>query len=392
VERLTTQQARRIALAAQGFNDAVPSTVTARHLRRVLSRTQLLQIDSVNVFARAHVMPVYARLGAWDPALLDTLAYRRRELFEFWGHEASYLPVALHPLLRWRMARNESRIARWGFQADDAFLDELLKRVEDVGPTGAGALRDAPRTRNGSPRKQAMWDWDHVKVGLEFLFSIGRLTTQRRTPGFERIYDLTERVLPADVLALPTPTPLEAHRELLRLSAKAHGVASARALKDYFRLRGAVADQALRDLVDDGALTPVVVAGEKAYLDPSAARPRWVRRHALLSPFDPLVWERTRTERLWGIDYRIEIYTPAAQRKYGYYCLLFLEDEAIRARVDLKSDRRDGALRVMAAWREPETRPSTASALREELQRAAAWQGLDRVVVEPRGDLAGELS
>ena len=387
MERLTTQQARRIALAAQGFNDPVPATVTARHLRRVVGRTQLLQIDSVNVFARAHVMPVYARVGRWDPTLLDTLAFRRRELFEFWGHEASYLPVSLHPLLRWRMARNESRIARWGFQADDAFLDELLRRVEDEGPTGAGGLRDAPRTRNGS-----MWDWDHVKVGLEFLFSIGRLTTRHRTAGFERIYDLTERVLPADVLALPTPTPLEAHRELLRLSAKAHGVATARALKDYFRLRGPVADEALRSLVDEGALEPVVVDGEKAYLDPAAARPRWVRRHALLSPFDPLVWERSRTERLWGIDYRIEIYTPAAQRKYGYYCLLFLQDEAIRARVDLKSDRKAGVLRVMAAWREPETAPSTAAALAGELQRAAAWQGLGQVVVEPRGDLAADLA
>jgi len=386
VERLSTQQARRIALAAQGFNDPAPAAVTARHLRRVLARTQLLQIDSVNVFARAHVMPVYARLGAWDPALLDTLAFRRRELFEFWGHEASYLPVGLHPLLRWRMARNESRVARWGFRADDAFLDALLKRVEDGGPTGAGALRDAPRTRNGS-----MWDWDHIKVGLEFLFSIGRLTTRHRTSGFERIYDLTERVLPAAVLDQPTPTPLEAQRELLRLSARAHGVASARALKDYFRLRGPVSDQALRDLVDAHELVPVEVAGEKAYLDPSAARPRWVRRHALLSPFDPLVWERTRTERLWGSDYSIEIYTPAAKRKYGYYCLLFLEDEAVRARVDLKSDRKESALRVMAAWREPETRPSTAGALRAELERAAAWQGLERVVVEQRGDLAAEL-
>lgn len=387
MERMTTQQARRTALAAQGFNDPVPTTVTARHVRRVLGRTQLLQIDSVNVFARAHVMPVYARVGAWDPALLDTLAFRRRELFEFWGHEASYLPVGLHPLLRWRMARNESRIARWGFQADDTFLEELLKRVEQDGPTGAGALRDAPRTRTGT-----MWDWDHVKVGLEFLFSIGRLTTRHRTAGFERIYDLTERVLPAAVLSAPTPTPLEAHRELLRLSAKAHGVASARALKDYFRLRGPVSDEALRDLVDSSELLPVTVEGERAYLDPAAARPRWVRRHALLSPFDPLVWERTRTERLWGTDYRIEIYTPAAKRTYGYYCLLFLEDEAIRARVDLKSDRKDGVLRVMAAWRELETQASTAAALAAELRRAAAWQGLDRVVIEPRGDLARDLA
>ena len=284
------------------------------------------------------------------------------------------------------MARNESRIARWGFQADDALLDELLKRVEQDGPTGAGALRDGPRTRNG-----AMWDWDHIKVGLEYLFSIGRLTTRHRTAGFERIYDLTERVLPAAVLNAATPTAHEAHRELLRLSAQAHGVATARSLKDYFRLRGSVADTALRELVDEGALVPVVVDGEKALLDPAAARPRWVRRQALLSPFDPLVWERYRTERLWGVDYRIEIYTPAPKRVYGYYSLLFLQDEAIRARVDLKADRKAGVLRVMSAWREPETRPETAACLAAELGQAAQWQGLEDVVVEDRGDLAVEL-
>ncbi|MCU1601767.1 MAG: hypothetical protein JWO22_2476 [Frankiales bacterium] len=387
MERLTTRQARRIALAAQGFNDALPPAVTARHLRRVVERTQLLQIDSVNVFARAHTMPVFARVGSWDIGLLDSYAFRRRQLFEFWGHEASFLPVELHPLLRWRMARNESRIARWGFETNDAVLDELLKRVEEGGPTGAGALRDGPRARNGT-----MWDWDHVKVGLEFLFSIGRLTTRHRTTGFERIYDLTERVLPAAVLDLPTPSLLDAHRALLALSAKAHGVATARSLKDYFRLRGPVSDEELRSLVDEGALVPVTVDGDKAYLDPTAARPRWVRRAALLSPFDPLVWERARTERLWGVDYRIEIYTPAAKRVYGYYCLLFLHDEAIRARVDLKSDRKAGVLRVMTAWKEPEWSPESLAALTVELQRAAAWQGLGAVVVEDRGDLARDLA
>jgi uncharacterized protein YcaQ len=269
VERLTRQQSRRIALAAQGFTEAQPATVTARHVRRVLNRTHLLQIDSVNVFARAHVMPVFARVGPWDTGLLDRLAFSSRELFEFWGHEASYLPVSLHPLLRWRMARNESRVARWGFTADDRFLEELLARVEEVGPTGAGALRAGPRARNGT-----MWDWDHIKVGLEFLFSVGRLTTRHRTPGFERIYDLTERVLPPEVLALPTPTVEEAHRALLLLGARAHGVATPRSLKDYFRLRGPVADAALRDLVAEGALLPVLVEGEKALLHPAAARPR----------------------------------------------------------------------------------------------------------------------
>jgi uncharacterized protein YcaQ len=238
-----------------------------------------------------------------------------------------------------------------------------------------------------------MWDWDHIKVGLEFLFSIGRLTTRHRTAGFERIYDLTERVLPAAVLDAPTPSVGEAHRELLLLSAQAHGVATARSLKDYFRLRGPVADAALRDLVAEGSLLAVSVEGQPAYLWPDAAVPRRVRRSALLSPFDPLVWERTRSERLFGFTYRIEIYVPAPKRVYGYYVLPFLHDEAIAARVDLKSDRKAGVLRVLASWLEPgHDGASVAPALAKELRRAAEWQGLDDVVVEPRGSLAEVLS
>jgi uncharacterized protein YcaQ len=238
-----------------------------------------------------------------------------------------------------------------------------------------------------------MWDWDHIKVGLEFLFSIGRLTTRDRTSGFERIYDLTERVLPADVLAAPTPSVEEAHRELLRLSAQAHGVAGARSLKDYFRLRGPIADAALRSLVDDGSLLPVTVDGQPAYLWPGAAVPRRVPRSALLSPFDPLVWERTRSERLFGFTYRIEIYVPAPKRVYGYYVLPFLHDEAIAARVDLKADRKAGVLRVLASWLEAgHDAGAVATALATELRRAADWQGLTDVVIEPRGDLAKVLS
>lgn len=354
----------------------------------MLGRTKLLQIDSVNVFQRAHYLPAFSRLGSYDLGLVDRLAYRDRELFEYWGHEASLLPVELQPLMRWRMTRNESRIARWGFRADDAFLDELLRRVELGGPTGAGALRDGPRASTGG-----MWNWDQVKVGLEFLFSIGRLTTRTRTPGFERIYDLTERVLPAAVLDTPTPTVEDAHRELLRLSARAHGVASARSLKDYFRLRGPVADAALLSLVDEGSLLPVTVDGQPAYLSPDAAVPRRVRRSALLSPFDPLVWERTRSERLFGFSYRIEIYVPAPKRVYGYYVLPFLHDEAIVARVDLKADRKAGVLRVLASWVEPgHDEGEVATALADELRRAAQWQGLADIVVEPRGDLARALS
>jgi uncharacterized protein YcaQ len=394
VEHLSLRQARRVALAAQGFADPLPSgRVTARHLHRVLSRTQLLQIDSVNVFARAHHMPVYSRLGAWDPALLDDVAFRRREVFEYWGHMASYLPVRLQPLLRWRMARAREHEEGWGrvvalSRERPDFVAEVLRRVEAEGPVSAGQLRE--ETAQLSP----WWGWDDMKLALEYLFWSGRVAISRRTSGFERVYDVPERVLPAAVLAEPTPEPDEARRELVRLSARALGVATERDLRDYFRLTPADGRAAVDALVEEGALEPVTVDGWKAtaYLEPSAARPRWVRRSALLSPFDPLVWERARTQRLWGVDYRIEIYVPAPKRVYGYYCLLFLQEEQITARVDLKSDRKDGVLRVAAAWVEPGCLPgSTAEALALELRRAADWQGLGEVVVEDRGDLAREL-
>jgi uncharacterized protein YcaQ len=394
VEHLSLRQARRVALAAQGFADPLPSgKVTARHLHRVLSRTQLLQIDSVNVFARAHHMPVYSRLGAWDPALLDDVAFRRREVFEYWGHMASYLPVRLQPLLRWRMARAQAHEEGWGSvvrlnKERPDFVAEVLRRVEAEGPVSAGQLRE--ETAQLGP----WWGWDEVKLALEYLFWSGSVAISRRTSGFERVYDIPERVLPAAVLAEPTPDPDAARRELVRLSARSLGVATERDLRDYFRLTPADGRVAVESLVEEGALVPVTVEGWKnaAYLDPAAARPRWVRRTALLSPFDPLVWERARTQRLWGVDYRIEIYVPAPKRVYGYYCLLFLQDEAITGRVDLKSDRKDGVLRVAAAWVEPGCVPgSTAEALALELRRAADWQGLGEVVVEDRGDLAREL-
>ena len=390
MERLTTRQARRIALAAQGFADPVPAgRVTARHLLRVLGRTRVLQIDSVSVFARAHLMPVYSRVGAWDPALLDDVAFRRRELFEYWGHEASFLPVDLHPLFRWRMERARTLEEGWGgmlrvFRERPGFVENLLRRVRDEGPLPASALRDAPKG------KAAWWGWDDVKKGLEWLFWSGQVSTARRTTGFEKVYDVTERVVPARVLEAATPSREDAQRELVRLAATAHGVGTQRDLRDYWRLRPADSRAAVESLVEAGELVPVQVEGwlDEAYLSPAAARPRWVRRSALLSPFDPLVWERSRTLRLWGVDYRIEIYVPADKRVYGYYCLLLLEDEAITARVDLKADRKAGVLRVAAAWGEPDRRPSTPEVLAAELRRAADWQGLGEVLVEDRGDLA----
>ncbi len=401
MERVSRRVARRIALAACGFGEPRPTgRPDRRHLRRVLRRTALLQMDSVNVFERAHYLPVFSRLGAYPTSLVDRAAYTDRELFEYWGHEASLLPVAMHPLLRWRMAAAARGEEGWGRIRGIALeqpklVDELLRAVADGGPGGASEI--SRRVGGGSekvPRGAGMWNWDPAKVALEYLFWAGRVTTASRR-SFERVYDLTERVIPADVLALPTPSREQAQRELVRLAAGAHGVATERDLRDYFRLRVDEGAAAVRSLVEAGELLRVEVEGwrQPAYLWPGARVPRRVVASALLSPFDPLVWERSRTSRLFGFDYRIEIYVPAARRVHGYYVLPFLHDEALRARVDLKADRRVGALRVMASWLEPGSDAvGTAAALAAELRLAASWQGLSAVVVEPRGDLAAALA
>jgi uncharacterized protein YcaQ len=394
-ERLSLAAARRVALAAQGFADPLPTgPVTRRHLRRVISRTNLLQIDSVNVFQRAHYLPAFSRLGPYDTTLLDDMAFRHRELFEYWGHEASLLPVALHPLLRWRMERARNLEEGWGgilraVRDQPEFVAEVLRLVQELGPVSAGDLREGERRERGT-----WWSWDDEKRALEYLFWSGQVMTSTRR-SFERLYDVPERVLPAEVLDAPTPSREEAQRELIRLSARAHGVATERDLRDYFRLSPAHGKEAVASLVAAGDLLPVTVEGwtQSAYLSPDASYPRRVRRSALLSPFDPVVWERSRTERLFGFTYRIEIYTPAHKRVHGYYVLPFLHDERIAARVDLKSDRKAGVLRVAASWLEPGGDPlDVAGALARELRRAADWQGLGEIVVEPRGDLAPVLA
>ncbi len=400
VERLSLPQARRVALAAQGFTDPAPAgRPDVRHVRRVLGRTHLLQLDSVNVFERAHLLPLFSRLGPYDKDLLARSAYGpRRELFEYWGHEASLLPLGLHPLLRWRMARIEALQDGWGeplrvMREHPEFVALVLRHLEQGGPMTAAQVQESVGHDRGRPAGP-WWDWSLPKAALEYLFGAGRVTTADRA-GFTRVYDLTERVLPAAVLDLPTPEPAEAHRQLILLAARAHGVATAGDLCDYFRLRGEDGPAAVRSLVADGSLVPVQVPGwrDAAYLHPQAALPRRVRASALLSPFDPLVWERARTSRLFGFDYRLEIYTPAAKRLYGYYVLPFLHDGALRARVDLKSDRKAGVLRVLAAWLEPGSdEGDVAAALAVELRRAAAWQGLDDVLVEPRGTMASGLT
>ena len=394
-DRIPLRTARRIALAAQGFADPLPTgTVDRRHLRRVVGRTNLLQIDSVNVFQRAHYLPAFSRLGPYPTALLDDMAFRHRELFEYWGHEASLLPMSLHPLLRWRMERARNLEEGWGgplrvMRDKPEFVAEVLRLVQELGPVSAGDLREGERRERGT-----WWSWDDEKIALEYLFWSGQVTTASRR-GFERLYDVPERVVPLAVLDAPTPPREEAQRELVRLSARAHGVATEKDLRDYFRLDVADARTAVASLVESGELLPVAVEGwtQQAYLWPGAAVPRRIRRSALLSPFDPVVWERARASRLFGFDYRIEIYVPAPKRVYGYYVLPFLHDERIAARVDLKSDRQARVLRVMASWLEPGgDAVEVATALAGELRRAADWQGLGEVVIEPRGDLAPVLS
>ena len=396
---LTLAQARRIALAAQGFADPRPtSRVTARHIRKVLDRIAVLQIDSVNVFSRAHYLPVFARIGGYPRETLDQLTgYQPRpkntELFEYWAHAASLLPVAMQPLLRWRMQRAHQepwpairRIAK----DNPALLEDILQLIQDEGPITAGDT-GIPRP---APRPGHMWNWHDGKTALEYLFYAGRVTTAKRV-NFERYYDLTERVLPAEVLSAPTPTEEAAKLELTRIAARALGVATEPDLRDYFRISHATSKVAVAALVASGELQPVEVAGwaAPAYLWHAARRPRGVPARALLSPFDSLVWFRERTERLFGFRYRIEIYTPERDRQYGYYVLPFLLGDTLVGRVDLKSDRQAGVLRVQSAWIELGHDPHyVAAELAEELALTAAWQGLDRIEVVERGDLAKELA
>ena len=393
VERLPAALARRIALAAQGFAEPRPSSaVGTRQLRRMTDRLAVVQIDSVNVLSRSHYLPAFSRLGPYPRTALDDLASRRRHLFEYWAHEASYLPVRLQPYLRWRMAAAEQQA--WGNMVrlqreQPGYIAEVLDRVRADGPLKASELAEPRPHRPGT-----MWNWHAGKVALEWLFFTGALTARTRTTGFERVYDLTERVLPREIVDAPTPDPADAVRELVRTASTALGVATERDLRDYFRLPVAAARSAIAELADAGQLLPAEVAGwgTPAWLDPDAHRPRWVRARALLSPFDSLVWERPRVERIFGFRYRLEIYTPAHKRVHGYYVLPFLLGDQLVARVDLKADRQAGVLRVQAAHGEDGIdRPTVAAALADELRLMADWLELDDVDVLERGDLAGDL-
>ncbi|MDB5394105.1 MAG: winged helix-turn-helix protein [Rhodospirillales bacterium] len=392
---LSGREAIRIVLAAQGLSRPPrPGKKTRTHLAQVIDRIGLLQMDSVNVLTRAHYMPLFSRLAGYDPTLLEAAAWdpKRRTLFEYWGHEASLLPLTLQPYMRWRMARAErfegiyDGIAR-AARDKPGFIDSVYREVEQRGPVAASELDRA--NHKGS----SWWGWTDTKLALEYLFWAGRVATATRR-GFERVYDLAERVIPAVIQAIPTPAEADAQRHLIGVAARALGIATEADLRDYFRLDVADAKVRIIELVEDKRLIPVTVNGwrQLAYLEPDAATAQKGTASALISPFDPLIWERDRTERLFGFRYRLEIYTPAPKREYGYYVLPFLSGETLAARVDLKAERKAGSLRVAAAHLEPGADAGrTAQELSGKLRAMAAWLGLECVVIEQRGNLAPAL-
>jgi uncharacterized protein YcaQ len=393
---LSTAQARRVALAAQGFLDKPHSAPTMRTVQRTLDRTGVLQVDSVNVLCRAHYMPLYSRMGPYDVGLLHRAAERRpRRIVEYWAHVQAYMPVDLWPVMQHRMAAYRQKRGKWGLLEDKPELERnLIAEVRDRGASTARDLDDGlPRTKDNWG-----WNWSETRRVLDHLYVSGELAIAARNGQFEILYDLPERVIPPDVLARPTPTPAEASRELVRRAARSHGVASAQDLRDYYRMPVAEAGAAIAELVEDGELLPVTVEGwsRPGYVHRDARVPRRVAARALLSPFDPVVWERTRTEQLFGFRYRIEIYVPAPKRVHGYYVLPFLLGDRLVGRVDLKADRQfdggAGRLVVKAAYAEPTAPRDTAGELAAELRRLAGWLGLSTVCVEPRGDLAPALS
>lgn len=386
---LSLDQARRIALAAQGFDRPRPAgRVDIRHLRRAIRTMNLLQIDSVNVAVRSHYMPLFSRLGPYPMDLLDDMAYERRELFEYWGHVASLLPIEDYPLFRWRM--EDTPLWRSIRQIEDdhpGYLDGILEEIRHRGPSATSDLED-PGERTGP-----WWGYGKGKQALEWHFTRGALTVADRR-NFARVYELAERWVPSEIHRASEVTKEDAHRRLLERGARAHGVGTAKDIADYYRLRVPEARPRLVELVEDGVIERVEVEGWSlpAYLHRDAKRPRRIDAAALLTPFDPVVWERDRVERLFGFRYRIEIYVPEPQRQYGYYVMPFLLGDRLVGRVDLKADRKAGILRVPGAYCEDVEDPTeVAAALAPELELMASWLGLGGVAVARKGNLATRL-
>lgn len=386
-------------METQGFGITRPRRVTGRHIVALVKRLGLLQIDSVNVLVRAHFMPVFSRLGPYPAALLDELSSkrRRRAFFEYWGHGASLIPLPFFPLFRWRMQRASegrdlySSWARFG-REQKPFIEMVYEEVRKRGPVSAGQLEQLlePRKVGGL---SGWWSWSEYKQALEWLFWAGRITTSFRK-SFERIYDLMERVLPAELVSAPQIPEGDAQRQLIRMAVRALGIATESDLRDYFRLSVNDSKARVAELVEAHELLPVAVEGwrQPAFLNPAARIPRQLEAQALVSPFDPLIWERGRTERLFGFRYRIEIYTPAHKREHGYYVLPFLLADRFVARVDLKADRKTRTLQVVAAHAENGCKPAEIlSPLLHELKQLARWLDLEKILVFKRGDLGNLL-
>jgi uncharacterized protein YcaQ len=389
-ETVSAASARRIALAAQGFGIPRPIAVGTRQLTGLMQRLGTLQIDSVNVFERSHYLPVVARLGPYDKALLDRLTLRPQARYlEYWAHVATFVPRDDWPLWRWRMARMRAKYTTPGSWVAEhpQMMRFVLDELRVNGPMAASEIEHDENVRRGP-----WWGLSDIKEALEFLFVFGDVVTAGRK-GFERVYALPEQVLPSALLDAEVAAD-DAQRELVRRAVRAHGIGTAKDIADYYRLYVATATRFLNELADAGQVRRVNVEGWKApgFLASDARIPRRIETAALLSPFDPVVWERDRTERMFGFRYRIEIYTPAPKRIYGYYTMPALVDEQIVGRIDLKSDRQAGVLRVQSAWREPDAPRGVEERLVPVLRELAEWQGLDDILVVDRGDLAHDLA
>jgi uncharacterized protein YcaQ len=403
---LSLPEARRLALASQGFG-ARPATPSLAHIRKLAARVQAFQIDSVNVLVRAHYVPAFARLGPYPMEALDSLAYRNHELFEYWAHEACLLPVALYPLLRYRMHKRAEPTESYMRSKRGAYMARVLAEIGERGPLSASEL-SSPGKRSGG-----WWSWcgsGNGKAALEHLYDAGLVAIAARR-GFERVYDVTERVIPRAALDAPTPPREEAMKQLIALAARACGVGTSRDFIDYFRIDGwrdrlpagpwlkrsksaPAARRLVAELVEEGRLLPVRVEGwkEQAYLDPKARVPRCVDARALVTPFDSLVWERSRMERLFGVKFTMEMYVPPEKRVYGYYVCPFLLGDTLVARCDLKADRARKVLMVQSAFLEPgQDARRVAPELACELGTMRNWLALDGVEVGGRGDLAAPL-
>lgn len=393
VRDISLEAARRMAVAAQGFTRVRPTGLaTRRHLSSVMNHVGLVQIDSVNVLARSHELVLFSRIGD-HPRDLIAKATAAGDVFEYWGHEAAHLPTAHHHLMRFRMRENSDghwiqRVSAELEKKNPKFLVDVLQRLHDEGPLVASDI-----SKRQGP-KGPWWDWDTGKRALEVLFWRGDVTAYRRASDFARIYDVAERVLPTEVLNMPTPTEYESRKQLLLIAARANGVATVRDLADYHRQKPKECLHIVNDLVHSGELETVRVKGwrDDAFIVPGTTIPREVRTRALLSPFDSLIWYRLRGERLFDFHYRLEIYTPAPKRKFGYYVLPFLLDDQIVGRVDLKADRHSGVLRVNAAYAEDGVDiPRVSGELVQELFEMARWLQLSEVHVQRKGNLSNAL-